>query len=415
MTQLGTHHELEDLGGGCFRTTLSIKPFAFMRNGVMRRATNLLTASGDQNFPLGVDEIAQFRLDTRIAGKSPLWYFGKGQSRVTLALLGANNISGTVNGNAVTFINAWHNADLTLTMAGHRLQKDILLRKGHPSRFQFRIDEHVGFDPQTLVFGNDFRILQPVLHNTAGMDDIPLVWDVAQSGGKWILTVTLPEGDWAGWVLDPTLTLQPDATDGLDTYTELSTPDSNRGTHNVLRIAEAGNNEATVIKFNLSSIPTATIVSATLELMSIEGFSGGAKNATAYRILPGNDWVELQATYNVRKTGTAWLGGANGCRIAGTDHDATAATDTVAVPATTTAFTLTFSADGVDDLQTMLTTNEGLVIKMIGWGWAQFASSDHATASWRPRLVIDYTLPGGGTIFSSSIFHSAVFGKTVIR
>jgi hypothetical protein len=42
-------------------------------------------------------------------------------------------------------------------------------------------------------------------------------------------------------------------------------------------------------------------------------------------------------------------------------------------------------------------------------------SSDHATAAYRPKLTVDYTLPGGGGIFQSSIMHSAIFGGNLTR
>ncbi len=203
MALASTHHELDDLGGGKFKHTQNLKPIAYLKNDSLQRMTNVLTATGNSAFPIGVDELVQFRIDPKIAGKSPLLYFGKGQSRVMIALLGANNVAGAVSGNGVTFPNAWNNADLTYLHGGHRLQEVITLRTGHPRTFSFRIDEHVGFGPVTLVFGNDFRILQPTLEPPAGAASlsmaVPLTWVVTQQGGKWVLSVTLPAGDWTGW------------------------------------------------------------------------------------------------------------------------------------------------------------------------------------------------------------------------
>ncbi len=197
--------ETEELGGGKHRSVISIKPIAYPGpDGYLRRITNVLGNTGNTTFPVGVDELAQFRLDTRLAGKSPLFYFGKGQSRVTLALLGANNVSGVVTDNCVLFPEAWNNADFRITISGHRLQQDVVLRRGHPLTFQFRIDSQIGFDPVTFSFGNDFRIIQPVLQNPKGTsmeDSILLNWIISQSGGKYILSVTLPIGDWNGWIL----------------------------------------------------------------------------------------------------------------------------------------------------------------------------------------------------------------------
>ena len=63
------------------------------------------------------------------------------------------------------------------------------------------------------------------------------------------------------------------------------------------------------------------------------------------------------------------------------------------------------------------TANYGwwLVTTSPGTPWyKQFATSDHATAGSRPKLVVTYTL-GGGALFASSIFESAIFGGTAIR
>ena len=408
MTELGRNYETESLGGGRFRSTISLKPVNYLKNGVYRRITNNLGASGDPAFPTGVDELCQFRLDTKIAGKSPLFSFGKGQSRVTLALLGANNGKGTVSGNSMLFPNAWDNADLKLTMAGHRLQKDIFLKTGHPTKFQFRINEHVGFDPETLTFGNDFRILQPVLHDPNGLDDVPLVWDVAQSGGKWILTVVLPAGDWAGWTLDPTLTLQPDATDGMDNILDGSNPDTNLGTNTQWLIHYGGYTE--VAKFDLSLLVGCTINSATLELLC--QVAGTAGTVTIARILAANSsWDEATSTWNKRDGVNVWAG-SGGCSTSGTDYSST---PLYAADPGTAIGIHTYTLDTAE-FALMAAANYGLVHSTAPWPPVHrfYWSSDHATPAYRPKFVVDYTV-GGGPILASSIFHSAIHGGTLVR
>jgi len=195
-----THVERDALGGGKVRDTIHMKPIASYKNGSLRRDPMTLSATGSADWPIACDGICDVRIDPRIAGKSPLLHMGHGSNFVRFALVGANNVSGVVKGNTTTFTNAWNNADLRYTYGGHRLQEDILLRAKHPRSFGFILREHTGFDPLTMTVG-DIRILDPVLEPPAGSDAlaVPLRWIVTQQGGYWVLTVTLPAGDWAGW------------------------------------------------------------------------------------------------------------------------------------------------------------------------------------------------------------------------
>lgn len=402
MAQLGATWEREELGGGRFRHTQHLRPIAYERNGAMRRIKNALAATGNTEFPVGADELCQFRVGRRVAGQSPLVHFGKGPSFVRLALVGAKNVAGTVQGNQVMFPNAWNNVDLRYTLAGHRLQEDILLRAGHPRSFAFRIDSHVGFDPLTLDCG-EFRILQPTLEPPSGSEKmaVPLQWLVTQQGGKWVLTVTLPKGDWAGWTVDPTLTLQPAAAAGIDTVLDAQFPDYNHGAKTAWYIRVK---EYHLYKFDLSSIPigaTATAVVHTITQTSANAF--GMQHYSGTIAAADGDWIEgtktgAQATvgepcrnwkkYNTVTWSTAGLplittqgnylssnGGGAGTQLP--------------VPWTTPA-----------NIQSMFgaVMVNGIAFWTLVNGSGQVALSDHATAAYRPKLVIDYTLAGGSKL-----------------
>ncbi len=151
MTELGRNFEREDLGGGRFRLTQYLKPISYQENGVWTRITNALGASGDPAYPVGVDELCQFRVKDKLRGQSPIIHFGKGQTHVRFTPLNTNHVDGVVSGQSITFPEAWNNADLKLTIAGHRLQKDVVLRAGHPQQFAFRIDEHAAQDVVATV------------------------------------------------------------------------------------------------------------------------------------------------------------------------------------------------------------------------------------------------------------------------
>ncbi len=413
MGYLTACHWDDELGHNQHHSVFSIKPVAFPgTGGYLRRITNMLGNTGNLAFPLGVDELAQFRIDTRLAGKSPLYTFGKGQSRVTMALLNANNVTGVVSGSSVTFPNAWNNADLRLTIAGHRLQKEIFLKTGHPSQFQFRIDSHAGLDVATLQTP-DFRILDPVLLDpaTANMR-VPLKWLVTTSGGKAILTVTLPPGDHAGKVLDPTLLVQPDAAAGKDTYIQSNVATGNFGSSTFMGY---GANLITLIEFDCSSISTsAQCVSAALQTTAVAQSSARAFIMSCWFLAIGNAaWIEGTQSGALALAGepcwnalaadgaggvmTAWAGNA-GCATAGTDYEST--------PVAT--FTGNVSDPVGTNYQCVLSparvtgwfgvSNYGLRLATDGTG-PYLGTSDHATAAYRPMLTVDYKLGGNVRIF----------------
>lgn len=419
MTLASEYHELDDLGGRRFRSTISLKPIAYRKDGNLRRIGNVMGATGDAAFPLGVDELCQFRIDPRIAGKSPLVHFGKGQSMVRIALLDANNVAGVVDGNRTYFANAWDGADLAYTIGGHRLQEDILLRVGHPRSVAFRLDSHAGFNPETLEFGSDFRILDPVLEPPAGSDKmaIPLRWLVSQSGGKYILTVHLPDGDWAGWTLDPTLTLQPDAADGQDTevlnYPGYTT--GNFGTSPFL-IANNGSYRG-LVKFDCSIIPVAaTCVGATLFVYKALVESAAAFTVSAYSIAVGNAaWIEGTKNATLAGAGepcwnalaadgaggvtTPWAGSA-GLSTANTDYETPAIGSFSGnrADAVGTEYSTALTAARVQGWFGTPNTNYGILLVQSVSTVGGLASSDHGTAALRPKLVIYYTVPAAGAV-----------------
>jgi len=399
-----THVDRDSLGGGRYRDEIALKPIAYRKDGNLRRITDTLTASGDPAFPLGVSQLCDFRIDPRIAGKSPLIHFGKGASFARFALVGANNGAGVVSGNAITFNNAWDNADLTYRMGGHRLQEDILLRANHPRTFSFRIQEHVGFDPVTLMFGNDFRILQPTLEPPAGSLELAksLQWLVTQQGGFWVLSVTLPnDQSYDGWTLDPTLTLQPDSTDGVDTWLHSGNPTYNYGADHNSWIGFLSITARKLTKFDLSSISSAaTITSAVLSLYLTEIY--GSTNRT-YRVYRQKRlWTEGTGAGSATGDGATWnkYDSTNDWQTAGgfgaNDCEQTDIGN-LSIPWTAT----------LNQFYNWVLTPTTTAALDLGNGWMVkadtesddgrlFPSSDHVTAAYRPKLVVEWSLPGGG-------------------
>jgi len=145
-----------------------------------------------------------------------------------------------------------------------------------------------------------------------------------------------------------------------------------------------------IIKFDLSpldSLPAgATITSARLGVYATNRSNALWIDTNSYRLL--RPWGELQATWNVAKTGEAW--GAGGALQFGVDR-APAATSFTRLEAINawlehdwTSFIPTWRADP--------TLNQGAVITVTAFGAVSywFASSENITQEIRPRLVIDY-------------------------
>jgi hypothetical protein len=259
------------------------------------------------------------------------------------------------------------------------------------------MQEQTGFDPDKMCVG-DLTIRQPVLLPPDGSDTatVPLRWAVSQESGRYRLDCVLPVGDYAGWTLDPTLTLQPDAAAGQDTYVQSNASDTNYGTGTQIIVkSQADAYRVGLLKFDISSVATAALTSATLSLYCSTAWAAD-KAFTVFRILAANNgWTEAGATWNHAVGTTNWAGGHTGCNTAETDYTATGAAGPV-----TAARTLGAESqwDVLAICQAWQTANYGLQIHETGaelFTIAYFGSSDNATAGYRPKLVVDYTLPGG--------------------
>jgi hypothetical protein len=427
MTLASEYHELDELGGGRFRQTISLKPIAYRKDGSLRRIGNAWGPTGDSAWPMGVDELCDVRINPRIAGKSPLLHFGRGSQFVRFSLVGANNVAGVVSGNRVYFPNAWNNADLEYIIGGHRLQESIILRAGHPRSFGFILQEHTGFDPAALSFGA-FRMLDPTLEK--GDVSIPLKWIVSSRGGKYHLVVNLPGGDWQGWTLDPTLTLQPAAADGVDTWLSNGSKTRNYGISPTF--AGGSGNDRVLFRWDLTSIPaTATCVSVAQSWWTTV-LHVGNHDARVFQVSDANadfpegtktnvDGVAGDCCFNYKNQSpgaeTAWAGSA-GLFTAGTDYINTVLATfmyTAGSPAGT-ELSVAFNAPGIAAVQTKFGSSFAeLIVNSAGiWGFisaTQPAFSDHATAGYRPKLVVNYTLAAG--LLMQLQNHGAMSGGTL--
>lgn len=401
-TEIASTAIKEHFDGGVVRLTQHMRPVHHFRNGLWRAIDNQLGNSGDPELSVGVDELLRFRLRPNLLAGRPVLAFAKGDSHVTITPLGINEVDGQpVGNNGWGYENAWNGADLGFTVAGHFVRKVIRLWAGHPTSFAFRVEDEAGMDTASLRFGNEFRILDPYLEHNDYPAVIPLTWTKSLVNGKLRLRVDLPPpassptGSWVGWRLDPTLTLEPNAADGLDASVWEGGPTSNFGT-GILWIGSASSvtqRTRTFIKFNLSALPSNAILSSTtLSLYANFDRSTVARIFRVFRVKRA--WVEAQVTWNRYSTGNDWQTaggfGTGDCEQTDIGIRAFTATETLNVYKD---FVLTPTTKADLDL------GNGFLIKADTEIDDRYDFNSSDSASNQPKLVIVYTEPSGRGVF----------------
>lgn len=189
--------------------------------------------------------------------------------------------------------------------------------------------------------------------------------------------------------------LQPDATQGKDTYIHSGSPTFNYGTSTTLVTTGGSPTRRSFVQFDLSGIPANShIVSATLTLTNIA--SSGSPSTTVNRIT--SEWFEGSqngAAPSGGQDGSTWnLRNANGSVA----YNAGAGGDIGTQIATRSSGSFVAGGandfDVTDEVQNIVDgtiTNNGWSIITSGTVFAfTWASSDHATAASRPKLTITY-------------------------
>ena len=158
-----------------------------------------------------------------------------------------------------------------------------------------------------------------------------------------------------------------------------------------------GDVETTVLKADISSVGAGTVSSAEIGFYLDNGNNVDSSGVSLFALLV--DFVETQATFNIRKTSNNWNTG--GARGSGTDRQSTAFI-TVSRPATSGAW-IQFSGTAVDDMvQDWLDgtlTNNGFVAELQNHDIDPFFTyqsyiSSEGTDGNRPYLKFDHTSSG---------------------
>lgn len=412
--------ERESLGGGRYRTTIHLKPVAYNDGGVLRRIAtdwqngdagrpHIVTASRLMTSvaPDGARRIHPTReMDRYFEIGAPFIQSGGGWQQVPL---GAPERSR----NLLTWQTSA--ANLYIRHIGHAVKLAILLKNGwQPPNGQFAfpvgIQGLTRADDQLYADGTPVMRLRPFtvedLDNP--LDIRPVAHQIVNQGGQWYVVCTLPSlAGMSRPLIDPTFDEQPDGTDGIDTWLAQDSPTYNAGAHAKQYIDDvswAGDHRA-LMKFDLSTLSGATVTSATLSTWST-AVRSGAVTIYCHAILSGNSgWTEGGATWNTKDGSNAWAG-SNGCATSGTDYNATAMGSCVYGDGDAIGTQNDFTLD-TDQVQDQVDgDNYGLILFSTSSSSKEHASSDNATAAYRPNIVIEYS-EGGDTLYGAAALSGA--------
>jgi hypothetical protein len=204
--------------------------------------------------------------------------------------------------------------------------------------------------------------------------------------------------------------IQPDAAAGKDTFLRSNSPTANSGAATAYYIGDQSTTASIAIRFLLAfpldAIPAGDVIDD-VELTLEDAAAGGTGDPASWaanlrRVLV--EWVEGQATWNIRKTGTNWNAG--GCSTDGTDRTATPSAF-ITLDTTAGSFVTWSGAGLVADVQGWLDGDFGNYGWLLSCDDAEFlgttetaynyiVTSDHATANRHPKLTITHHTPAGG-------------------
>lgn len=196
-----------------------------------------------------------------------------------------------------------------------------------------------------------------------------------------------------------TFSSQPDETSMYDAYITNLLPNSNFSSQNYICVGEK-NDSATicrsVLKFDLSSIPSnAVLSSADLYLYVNADYATNAPSLRVYYLL--SSFVENEVTWNNRNTSIAWVDA--GLYWSDYYQNAIANSDLSASLAVNSEVALSLYLSTIQGFVDGSLSYNGFFVKMTTENndAYYFHSSSATTSTYRPKIVIVYSIPGTAT------------------
>ena len=427
MDNLGKYFETTSLGRDKYQTTIGIKPVNYQDGSTWKRISNDWADSGIGERP-HIVTAAPFTVsvspdgDRRIhpTREQDVWFEISGakinQAGVWNAIqLGVptSRVNNRITWNRTNF-NAY------VYMAGHYVKLGYLLKNGYlPPNNQFAYEVATnGLTRQGGTLHKDgvpvMRMRAPVAYDYDNPDDVrQIAHEIVRIDGKWHVVFTLPSlAGMSKPLIDPTLELQPDAAAGKDTNIceEATLLNYNWGVTAGFYVGKVSTyNMRGLLQFDISGLPDDAVISSTVLSFYLEAEnSANIRTQRVFRLK--REWVEgtrdeaednpaTGATWQRYDTTNSWQTaggfGANDCEQ--TDIGSVSLSASESVGWKDISITATSKTDLDYGLENAGNATGWLIKKDTEIGDRHnFTSSDGATAANRPKLVVNYTLPGGG-------------------
>lgn len=298
--------------------------------------------------------------------------------------------------NEITYQDVWNDTDVLLEVTGRGVKETMILKTDRaPFAFSFEVS---GMIEDDLTIGN--MKLEPAWLQDAEGTKRDVAQTIRREDEKTFIDLT---ADVTGLVypiaIDPTVTIQPDATAGKDAFVDAFAPTVNYGSNQSLFVGNdaGGSTYRSLLEFNLSTIPSGAIVTA--GTLTLNG--NGTNNSSLSMILNvyrnTQSWTELNVNWNTQP-------------------------QVITTPvASTTVGTVTTSSVHTFDIKQLISDwvngvypNYGVTIRDNDEDmtvYKEFNSSDFATVAERPKLTVTYntppttptlTSPNGGETWNST-------------
>jgi hypothetical protein len=333
---------------------------------------------------------------------------GKGTNKLTFRPVKASPSKGYLSESdrsVITYQDVWNDTDVELKILTNGIKETIILKTDRaPFSFSFEVKGNLADD----LTSGEMKLAPAWLQDFKG-EKRDVEQNISRDGDKTYLDLV---ADVTGLTypieIDPTVVLQPNSTEGIDSYlTGGST--SNFATAPTLYVgtSTAGSNVdyRTIHKFDISSIPAGAIVSnATFQIYAVYfGASFGFNTFSVYPLT--KPFVENQVDWFDAQDGIPWTT-VGGDYNSGITHEAQIDN--------TIGWKSVLMTNLVNEWKN--NANNGFIFKIKTAGgyndhYFGYYSSDHATVSERPKLTITYnnpptsptvTLPNGGETWNSS-------------
>jgi hypothetical protein len=295
---------------------------------------------------------------------------GKGASKLTFIPQDSSPSKGYVEGNKITYQDAWNDTDLILEVLPDGIKETIILKSERaPFNFSFEVQGNLE---------GEMKIQPPWLQDAEGTKR-DVVQGLDEQEGRILLNLVADVSNLVYPIeIDPTVTIQPNGDIGKDTYIEAGTVGASYPNDTTIKFGRDINSNffRSLIEFDISNVPIGSVVSSAI--LDLQVYTGGAgeSNPVVYKIT--QPWQE-SITWSTQPS-----------------YDSTIYGE---IPATTISnglFSFPITSLVKEWIENNI-PNYGLMIEdkgisTLGSNRSAY-SSDYSIAASRPKLVVTYNAP----------------------